>query len=176
VPKTIGIVGAGAIGLELGSVWSRLGSQVTLIEAMQSFLPMADKKLAALAQRSLKKQSLDIRLNARLVSAKVKNKKVQVVYEDKSGEQKATFDKLIIAVGRKPNSDRVFGEELGIEKDERSFILVNDHCRTSVPNIYAIGDVVSGPMLAHKGSEEGLMVAEHSPVILQKSITILSRQ
>ncbi len=161
VPKTIGIVGAGAIGLELGSVWSRLGSQVTLIEAMQSFLPMADKKLAALAQRSLKKQSLDIRLNARLVSAKVKNKKVQVVYEDKSGEQKATFDKLIIAVGRKPNSDRVFGEELGIEKDERSFILVNDHCRTSVPNIYAIGDVVSGPMLAHKGSEEGLMVAEH---------------
>jgi len=161
VPKNLGIIGAGAIGLELGSVWSRLGSKVTLIEAMQNFLPMADKKLAALAQRSLKKQSLDILLNARLVSAKVKNKKVQVVYEDKTGERKATFDKLIIAVGRKPNSDRVFGEELGIEKDERSFILVNDKCRTSVPNIYAIGDVVRGPMLAHKGSEEGVMVAEH---------------
>jgi len=165
VPKTLGIIGAGAIGLELGSVWSRLGSQVTLIEAMQKFLPMADKKLAALAQRSFKKQSLDIRLNARLVSAKVKNKKVHVVYEDSSnkkagGEQKAVFDKLVIAVGRKPNSDRVFGEELGIEKDERSFILVNDHCRTSVPNIYAIGDVVRGPMLAHKAMEEGVMVAE----------------
>ncbi len=160
VPKTLGIIGAGAIGLELGSVWSRLGAQVTLIEAMQNFLPMADKKLAALAQRSFKKQSLDIRLNARLVSAKVKNKKVHIVYEDKSGEQKAAFDKLVIAVGRKPNSDRVFGEELGIEKDERSFILVNDHCRTSVPNIYAIGDVVRGPMLAHKAMEEGVMVAE----------------
>jgi len=160
VPRSIGIIGAGAIGLELGSVWSRLGSQVTMIEAMQNFLPMADKKLAALVQRSLKKQSLDIRLNARLVSAEVKNRKVQVVYEDKSGKQKAAFDKLIIAVGRKPNSDRVFGEELGIEKDERSFILVNDHCRTSVPNIYAIGDVVRGPMLAHKAMEEGVMVAE----------------
>jgi len=160
VPKTVGIVGAGAIGLELGSVWSRLGSQVTIIEAMQNFLPMADKKLAALAQRSLKKQSLDIHFNARLVSAEVKKKKAQVVYEEKSGEQKAAFDKLIIAVGRKPNSDRIFGEELGIEKDERSFILVNDHCRTSVPNIYAIGDVVRGPMLAHKAMEEGVMVAE----------------
>ncbi len=160
VPRTLGIIGAGAIGLELGSVWSRLGSKVTLIEAMQNFLPMADKKLAALAQRSLKK-SLDIRLNARLVSAEVKNKKVHIVYQDKSGEKKAAFDKLVIAVGRKPNSDRIFGEELGIEKDERSFILVNEHCRTSVPNIYAIGDVVRGPMLAHKGSEEGVMVAEH---------------
>jgi len=160
VPKTLGIIGAGAIGLELGSVWSRLGSKVTLIEAMQNFLPMADKKLAALAQRSLKK-SLDIRLNARLVSASIKNKKVHIVYQDKSGEKKAAFDKLVIAVGRKPNSDRIFGEELGIEKDERSFILVSEHCRTSVPNIYAIGDVVRGPMLAHKGSEEGIMVAEH---------------
>ena len=166
VPGRIGIIGAGAIGLELGSIWSRLGSQVVLLEAMHDFLPMADRKLANLAKRSLTKQSLDIRLDARLVSAKVKNKKVQVVYEDSSntksrGEQKETFDKLIIAVGRKPNSDRIFGEELGIERDERCFILVNDQCQTSVPNIYAIGDVVRGPMLAHKGSEEGIMVAEH---------------
>jgi len=166
VPQRLGIIGAGAIGLELGSVWSRLGSEVVLLEAMQDFLPMVDVKLANLARRSLSKQSLDIRLNARLVSTEVKNKKVQVVYEDTSGgknqgEQKETFDKLVIAVGRKPNSDRVFGEELGIERDERSFILIDKNCETSVPNIYAIGDVVAGPMLAHKASEEGILVAEH---------------
>ena len=165
VPERLGIIGAGAIGLELGSVWSRLGSQVVLMEAMHDFLPMVDRKLANLAKRSFSKQSLDIRLNARLISAKVKNRKVQVVYEDTSardpGEKKETFDKLIIAVGRKPNSDRIFGEELGIERDERGFILVNEHCHTSVPHIYAIGDVVRGPMLAHKGSEEGIMVAEY---------------
>jgi len=166
VPKRLGIIGAGAIGLELGSVWSRLGSEVVLIEAMNEFLPMADTKLANLVKRSLEKTTtnnsgLDIRLGARVVTAKVKGKKVQVVYEDKSGEQKETFDKLVVAVGRKPNSDRIFGEELGIERDERCFILVNDKCKTSVPNIYAIGDVVRGPMLAHKGSEEGIMVAEH---------------
>ena len=161
VPERLGIIGAGAIGLEVGSVWSRLGSQVVLLEAMQDFLSIADSKLANLAKRSLLKQSLDIRLNARMVSAKVKNKKVHVVYEDKIGERKEIFDKLIIAVGRRPNSDRLFGEELGIEKDERSFILVDDSCQTSVPNIYAIGDVVRGPMLAHKGSEEGIMVADH---------------
>lgn len=161
VPKRIGIIGAGAIGLELGSVWSRIGSQVVLLEAMPDFLPMVDSKLANLAKRSFSKQSLDIRLNARLVSAKVKDKKVHVVYEDKKGEQKDIFDKLIIAVGRKPNSDRVVGEALGLEIDERCFILVDKKCQTSVPNIYAIGDVVRGPMLAHKGSEEGVMVAEH---------------
>lgn len=166
VPARLGIIGAGAIGLELASVWSRLGSEVVLLEAMPFFLAMADSKLANLVKRSLTKQKLDIRLNARLLSTTVKNKKVQVVYEDRSNtkkptEKKETFDKLIVAVGRKPNSDRLFGEELGIEHDERCFILVNDQCQTSVPNIYAIGDVVRGPMLAHKGSEEGIMVAEH---------------
>ncbi len=166
VPARLGIVGAGAIGLELASVWLRLGAQVVLLEAMPDFLPIADKKLANLVKRSLTKQKLDIRLNARLLSTTVKNKKVQVVYEDRSNvtqasEKKESFDTLIVAVGRKPNSDRIFGEELGIERDERCFILVNDQCQTSVPNIYAIGDVVRGPMLAHKGSEEGIMVAEH---------------
>ena len=161
VPERLGIIGAGAIGLELGSVWSRLGSQVVLFDAMQDFLPMVDSKLAALAKRSLVKQSLDIRLNARLIKARVKDEKVHVLYEDKSGEQKELFDKLIVAVGRKPNSDRLFGEELGIECDERHSIMVNKKCQTSVPHIYAIGDVVRGPMLAHKGSEEGIMVAEH---------------
>ena len=161
VPKRLGIIGAGAIGLELGSVWSRLGSQVVLLEAMHDFLPMVDSKLANLAKRSFIKQSLDIRLDARLVSAKVKNKKVHVIYDDGKGENKETFDKLVIAVGRKPNTDRIFGEELGIEKDERCFVLVDKSCQTSVPGIYAIGDIVHGPMLAHKASEEGLMVAEH---------------
>jgi dihydrolipoamide dehydrogenase len=166
VPDRLGIIGAGAIGLELGSVWSRLGSEVVLLEAMNGFLTMADSKLAKLAKRSLTKKSttkrpLDIRLNARLVSAKVKSGKVHVVYEDSTGEQKDVFDKLVIAVGRKPNSDRMFGEELGIERDERCFIMVNKRCQTSVPHIYAIGDVVRGPMLAHKASEEGIMVAEH---------------
>ena len=162
VPDKIGIIGAGAIGLEVGSVWSRLGSKVVLLEAMQDFLPMADKKLANLARRSFVKQGLDIRLSTRLITAKVKikTKKVQVVYEDKKGEHKETFDKIIISVGRKPNSDRVVGEDLGLERDERNFILVDDKCQTSVPNIYAIGDVVRGPMLAHKASEEGIMVAE----------------
>lgn len=165
VPERIGIIGAGAIGLELGSVWSRLGSQVVLLEAMKSLLPMADTKLVNLAKRSLTKKNskgsfLDIRLNARLVSAVVKNKKVHVTYEEKDAEKKEIFDKLIVAVGRKPNTDRIFGEELGIEKDERNFILVNEKCRTSVPNIYAVGDVVRGPMLAHKAMEEGVMVAE----------------
>ncbi len=166
VPERLGIIGAGAIGLELGSVWSRLGSEVVMLEAMQGFLAMADSKISALAKRSFAKKSkngqfLDIRLNARLISAKVKNKKVQVLYEDKNGEHNEVFDKLIIAVGRKPNSDRIFGEELGIERNERCYILVNKKCETSVPNIYAIGDVVDGPMLAHKASEEGIMVAEH---------------
>jgi dihydrolipoamide dehydrogenase len=161
VPERLGIIGAGAIGLEVGSIWSRLGSQVVLLEAMHEFLTMADSKLARLLQRTLKKQSLDIRLDARMVSAEVKNKKVHVVYESKVGEQNEVFDKLVIAVGRKPNSDRLFGEELGIEKDERCFIMVDEYCQTSVPNIYAIGDVIGAPLLAHKGSKEGIMVAEH---------------
>lgn len=164
VPNRLGIIGAGPIGLELGSVWSRLGSDVVLIEAMPDFLPMADAKLAALVKRSLNKQSLDIRLHARLLSAEVKKKKVHLVYEEigsNNGEQLEVFDKLVVAVGRKPNTDRVFGEELGIERDERRFIIVDKNNETSVPSIYAIGDVVAGPMLAHKASEEGVMVAEH---------------
>ena len=164
VPKRIGIIGAGAIGLELGSVWSRIGSEVVLLEAMQDFLPAADNKISTLAKRCFVKQSLDIRLNARLISAEVKNKKVHVNYQDstvdKTKEQKEIFDKIIIAVGRKPNSERVVAEELSVERDERGFLLVDENCQTSVPSIFAIGDVVPGPMLAHKGSEEGMMVAE----------------
>lgn len=165
VPARLAIIGAGAIGLELGSVWSRLGSKVTLLEAMPEFLPMADRKLAAMAKRSLVKQKLDIRLDTRLIKARVKEhegkKQVRVKYEDRNGESTEYFDKLITAAGRKPNSDRLFGDEIGIETDEGCFIHINKYCQTSVPHIYAIGDVVRGPMLAHKGSEEGMMVAEH---------------
>ena len=160
VPKRLGIIGAGVIGLELGSVWSRLGSEVVLLEAMEEFLPIADMQIAKTVFRSLKKQKLDIRLNSRLLSAKVKSKKIHVEYEDTKGEHKEIFDRIIVAVGRKPNSDLLFGDEMKLELDERRFVLVNEYCETSVPGLYAIGDVVRGPMLAHKGSEEGIMVAE----------------
>lgn len=160
VPKRLGIIGAGAIGLELSSVWSRLGSEVVIIEAMDEFLSIADQQISRAAFRSYKKQGLDIRINARLLSAVVKNKEVHVTYEDSRGAQQVVFDKLIVAVGRKPNSDTMFGDEMEMEIDERAFIHVNKHCETSVPGIYAIGDLVRGPMLAHKGSEEGVMVAE----------------
>jgi len=160
VPKTLGVIGAGAIGLELGSVWSRLGSEVVLLETMETFLPAADKQISRTAFRSFQQQGLDIRLNARLLSTSVKQKKVHVTYEDTRGAQQIKFDKLIVAVGRKPNSDFLFGDEMELEIDEREYIHVNKYCETSVPGIYAIGDIVRGPMLAHKGSEEGIMVAE----------------
>ena len=160
IPGTLGVIGAGAIGLELGSVWSRLGSDVVLLETMENFLPAADKQIARAAFRTFQQQGLDIRLNARLLSTSIKQKKVHVTYEDTRGAQQIKFDKLIIAVGRKPNSDYLFGDEMELEINEREFIHVNKYCETSVPGIYAIGDVVRGPMLAHKGSEEGIMVAE----------------
>lgn len=160
VPKTLGIIGAGAVGLELGSVWSRLGSEVVLLECMDTFLPAADSQISRAVFRSYQKQGLDIRLNARLLSTEVKQKKVHVTYEDTRGAQQIKFDKLVVAVGRKPNSDYLFGDEMALEIDEREYIHVNQYCETSVPGIYAIGDVVRGPMLAHKGSEEAVMVAE----------------
>lgn len=160
VPERLGIVGAGVIGLELGSVWSRLGSEVVLLEALDEFLPIADKQISKVFLRSLKKQKLDIRLNSRLLSAVVKAKKIHVEYEDAKGQHKEIFDRIIVAVGRKPNSDLLFGDEMELELDERRFVLVNEYCETSVPGLYAVGDVVRGPMLAHKGSEEGIMVAE----------------
>ncbi len=161
VPKRLGIIGAGAIGLELGSVWSRLGSQVTILEALPDFLAAADRKIAAAAQRELKKQGLDIHLGASVTSATVTNNEVTVSYQDeKKGEQQRVVDKLIVAVGRKPNTAGLEAAEIGIQINERGFIQVDEHRETSVPGIYAIGDVIGGPMLAHKGSEEGVMVAE----------------
>ena len=163
-PKTLGVIGAGVIGLELGSVWRRLGAEVTVIEAMDDFLPTADKAIAKDAQRQFKKQGMEIRLGARLTGTEIvgkgKNKQVEITYTDKKGEQKQKFDKLIVAVGRHPFTDGLFTDNAELERDERGFMLVDDQCRTNVPGVYAIGDVVRGPMLAHKGMEEGVMVAE----------------
>jgi dihydrolipoamide dehydrogenase len=163
VPKRLGVIGAGVIGLELGSVWSRLGAEVVILEALDEFLPMVDRQIAKEASKILTAQGLEIKLGARVTGSKVSKgakKSVTVEYTDKNGEQKATFDKLIVAVGRKPYTQDLLDPAVGIEQDGRGFIKVNDYCETSVPNIYAVGDLVRGPMLAHKGMEEGIMVAE----------------
>ena len=160
VPKTVGVIGAGVIGLELGSVWSRLGSKVTVIEAMDNFLPMADADIAKDSLKDFIKQGLDIKLGSKLISSNSLKNSVKISYENKEGTHEIEFDKLIVAVGRKPNVSEVFSKDSGITLDDSGFISVNDHCQTSNDNIWAIGDVVRGPMLAHKGSEEGIMVAE----------------
>ncbi len=164
VPKRLGVIGAGVIGLELGSVWKRLGAEVVMIEAQEEFLSIADAQIAKEAQRAFGKQGMDIRLGARLVSADIqgkdKSRQVAVKYQDSSGEHGESFDKLIVAVGRQPNSHRIFETATQLVMDERGFIHVNMFCETSIHGVYAIGDLVRGPMLAHKGSEEGIMVAE----------------
>jgi len=160
VPKTLGVIGAGVIGLELGSVWARLGSKVTVIEAMDDFLYMADEEIAKETFKDFKKQGLDIKLGCKLTSSKSLKNSVKVTYENNGTSESMEFEKLIVAVGRKPNTSDVFAEDSGINLDEKGFISVDHNCQTSVKNIWAIGDVVRGPMLAHKGSEEGIMVAE----------------
>jgi dihydrolipoamide dehydrogenase len=165
-PEKLGVIGAGVIGLELGSVWNRLGSKVVLLEAMDSFLPGADEQIAEAALKELTRQGLDIRLGARVLSAKTgkgkddKEDKVEVEYEDASGKHSIEFSKLVVAIGRKPNTQGIDVNEVGLLLDERGYIHVDEFCRTNLPNIYAVGDVVRGPMLAHKASEEGVMVAE----------------
>jgi dihydrolipoamide dehydrogenase len=160
VPARLGVIGAGVIGLELGSVWRRLGSAVTVLEAMDAFLPMVDQTIAKEAQRHFKKQGLDIKLGAKVLSAKVSGSAVDVVYSDAAGEHTIQFDKLVVAVGRRPFTDGLLAEGTGVEVDARGFVQVDEHCRTAVPNVWAVGDVVRGPMLAHKGKEEGCMVAD----------------
>ena len=159
-PGSICVIGAGVIGLELGSVWRRLGSEVIILEAMDSFLPMVDAAIAKDAMRTFTKQGLDIRLGSRVTGSSVENNRVTISYSDADGDQTLEVDKLIVAVGRKAYTHNVLSPEAGISQDERGLIHVNDHCETNVPGVYAIGDVVRGPMLAHKGSEEGVMVAE----------------
>ena len=160
VPKTLGIIGAGVIGLELGSVWSRLGSKVVLIEALDEFLPVADQRIARDAVKILEGQGLDIKLGALVTEAKAQKSGVKVTYKDSDGEHQAKFDKLIVAVGRRPYTEGLLALDSGVNLDERGFLYVNDLCSTDAPNVYAVGDVVRGPQLAHKGMEEGIMVAE----------------
>ena len=161
VPKRLGVIGAGVIGLELGSVWGRLGSDVVLLEALEDFLAIMDKAIARETKKIFTKQGLDIRLGARVVGTQIKGKKVHVTYQSKDGtEQVEIFDKLIVCVGRKPFIDGVLAPDSGVQLDERGTVAVNQQCETSVPGVYAVGDIVRGPMLAHKGSEEGVMVAE----------------
>jgi dihydrolipoamide dehydrogenase len=160
VPKRLGVIGAGVIGLELGSVWRRLGSEVTVLEALDAFLPMVDQTIAKEAQRNFKKQGLDIKLGAKVLSAAVAGNAVDVVYADGQGEHTIQVDKLVVAVGRRPFTTGLLDEAAGVQVDERGFIKVDEHCRTNVANVWAVGDVVRGPMLAHKGKEEGVMVAD----------------
>ncbi|MCB5162177.1 dihydrolipoyl dehydrogenase [Marinomonas algarum] len=161
VPKRLGVIGAGVIGLELGSVWARLGSDVVVLEAQDAFLSVCDQDIAKEAAKIFKKQHLDIRLGARVTGSQINGEEVEVTYLDAKGEeQKQTFDKLIVAVGRKPFTQGCFSDDSGVKLDERGFVFVDEQCRTSVPGVFAIGDIVRGPMLAHKASEEGVMVAD----------------
>jgi dihydrolipoamide dehydrogenase len=160
VPERMGVIGAGVIGLEIGSVWTRLGAQVTIIEAMDDFLSIADRDVARTAAKEFKKQGLDIRLGAKVTGTKTGKNGVSVTYEDKDGTQSLEVDVLVVAVGRRPFTDSLLAEDSGIQLDDRGFIVVDDECRTRVKGVFAIGDCVRGPMLAHKGSEEGVMAAD----------------
>jgi dihydrolipoamide dehydrogenase len=160
VPKRLGVIGAGVIGLELGSVWRRLGAEVVVLEAMEQFLWMADEQVAKEALKHFKKQGLDIRLGAKVRGARQGKQGVTVEYTDASGAQNVTVDRVVVAVGRRPFTDGLLGEATGVELDERGFIKVDHECRTGAPHVWAVGDVVRGPMLAHKGKEEGVMVGD----------------
>jgi dihydrolipoamide dehydrogenase len=160
VPKRLAVIGAGVIGLELGSVWRRLGAEVVVLEALEQFLWMADQQLAKEALRHFKKQGLDIRLGAKVGGAKRGKNGVTLEYEDASGTQTVTVDKVIVAIGRRPFTTGLLAEGTGVELDDRGFVKVDHECRTGAGNVWAVGDVVRGPMLAHKGKEEGVMVAD----------------
>ena len=161
VPKKLAIIGAGVIGLEMGSVWRRLGSEVTILEALPDFLSVADVDVAKEAAKIFRKQGLDIQLGVTIGAVKVAKKGVSIAYTDKDGQaQKLDADRLIVSVGRVPNTEGLNAEAVGLKLDERGRIDVDDHCRTNLPGVWAVGDVVSGPMLAHKAMEEAVMVAE----------------
>lgn len=160
VPQRLCVIGAGVIGLELGSVWRRLGSEVVVLEAFDTFLPMVDEAVAREALKTFTKQGLDIRMGSRVMGSTVSDSGVEIAYKDENGDATLQVDKVIVAVGRRASSSDVISAKANIELDERGLIHVNDHCETNIPGVYAIGDVVRGPMLAHKGSEEGVMVAE----------------
>ena len=160
VPKRLGVVGAGVIGLEMGSVWRRLGSEVTILEALPAFLGAADEQIAKEAAKVFAKQGLAIHTGVKITQV-TSRKNVVVAYTDSAGAtQNATFDKLIVSIGRVPNTAGLDAAAIGVKLDERGFVAVDEQCRTNVANVWAIGDVVRGPMLAHKAEEEGVAVAE----------------
>lgn len=160
VPKTLGVIGAGVIGLELGSVWNRLGSEVVLLEALPDFLAVADRDIAKQAEREFRKQGLDIRLGTKVKGAEVKKKKVQVRVETEDGESQLSFDRLLVSVGRKACTEGLLADDSGVRLTERGQIEVDEQSRTSAAGVWAVGDCVRGPMLAHKASEEGIAVVE----------------
>ncbi len=160
VPKRLGVIGAGVIGLELGSVWRRLGSEVVVYEAMPEFLAAADKDISKEAAKLLKKQGLDIRVDTKVTKAEVINGEVVVTTDVKGDIKTDTFDKLIVCVGRRAYSEKLLADGCGIELTERGLVAVDDQCKTNLDGVYAIGDLVRGPMLAHKAMEEGMMAVE----------------
>ncbi|HEU4460244.1 MAG TPA: dihydrolipoyl dehydrogenase [Methylibium sp.] len=161
VPKKLGLIGAGVIGLEMGSVWRRLGADVTVLEALPDFLGAVDQQIAKEAKKAFDKQGLKIELGVKIGEVKAGKKGVAVAYTDaKGGEQKLEVDKLIVSIGRVPNTVGLNAEAVGLKLDERGAIVVDGDCRTNLPNVWAVGDVVRGPMLAHKAEEEGVAVAE----------------
>ena len=160
VPKRLAVIGAGIIGLELGSVWRRLGAEVTVLEALPTFLGMADEAVAKEAWKVFTKQGLAIKLGVKVDKVTAKKGVVIEYTDDKGAAQKLEADKLIVSVGRVPNTDGLNAAGVGLKVSERGMIEVDSHCRTNLPNVYAIGDVVRGPMLAHKAEDEGVMVAE----------------
>jgi dihydrolipoamide dehydrogenase len=161
VPQKLGVIGAGVIGLELGSVWRRLGAEVTILEAMPDFLAVADQQVAKEALKAFTKQGLAIHTGVKIADVKTSAKSVSIAYTDAAGaEQKLVVDKLIVSIGRVPNVEGLGVDTVGLKRDERGFVVVDDDCRTNLPNVWAVGDVVRGPMLAHKAEEEGVAVAE----------------
>ncbi len=162
VPKRLGVIGAGVIGLELGSVWRRLGSDVTVLEALPNFLGVTDEAIQKEAWKVFtKEQALNIRLGVKIEKVAQKKTGISIEYTDEKGlAQKLECDKLIVSVGRVPNTDGLGAGNVGLKLTERGFINVDDHCKSNLPNVYAIGDVVRGPMLAHKAEDEGVAVAE----------------
>jgi dihydrolipoamide dehydrogenase len=160
VPKRLGVIGAGIIGLEMGSVWRRLGSEVTVLEALPAFLGMADEAIAKEAAKIFAKQGLKVELGVKIASID-KKKTVKVQYSASDSSSKTLeVDRLIVSIGRVPNVAGLNAEGVGLKLDQRGYIEVDEDCRTSLPNVWAIGDVVRGPMLAHKAEEEGVAVAE----------------
>ncbi|MFZ6813244.1 dihydrolipoyl dehydrogenase [Undibacterium sp. Rencai35W] len=161
VPKKLGVIGAGVIGLEMGSVWRRLGAEVTVLEALPTFLGAVDEQIAKEAHKLFVKQGLSINLGVKIGEIVNAGNEVTVNYADDKGvEHKAVFDKLIISIGRTPNTNGLNADGVGLKLDERGFIAVDGDCKTNLPNVWAVGDVVRGPMLAHKAEEEGVAVAE----------------